>query len=248
MGHVKLHNFKILFLSKLTIAKLRWNHTRYPFEHFGKIVGIRVADQDAHVLHIHLPVLKQLLGLAHAEMGEVGGEILVKALLEQFAEIGVRVIHSPGRVLHVMAATEGEQVLGFIVLIPYKDMVMADYLAVSSKVRSRGTGSYIMQNVCRQYKDKKIVLLIERLDDKAENKEQRIARRKFYLKNGFTSSDIFITGASGEMEIMNFGEKVSEEAYIDLQKYALGTVMFRLSKIKVAEKTPHKKREEADQG
>lgn len=112
----------------------------------------------------------------------------------------------------VMAATEGEQVLGFIVLIPYKDMVMADYLAVSSKVRSRGTGSY------------------------------------FYLKNGFTSSDIFITGASGEMEIMNFGEKVSEEAYIDLQKYALGTVMFRLSKIKVAEKTPHKKREEADQG
>lgn len=39
----------------------------------------------------------------------------------------------------VMAATEGEQVLGFIVLIPYKDMVMADYLAVSSKVRSRGT-------------------------------------------------------------------------------------------------------------
>ena len=54
-----------------------------------------------------------------------------------------------------MAATEGEQVLGFIVLIPYKDMVMADYLAVSSKVRSRGTGSYIMQNVCRQYKDKK---------------------------------------------------------------------------------------------
>ena len=75
----------------------------------------------------------------------------------------------------VMAATEGEQVLGFIVLIPYKDMVMADYLAVSSKVRSRGTGSYIMQNVCRQYKDKKIVLLIERLADKAENKEQRIA-------------------------------------------------------------------------
>ena len=145
-------------------------------------------------------------------------------------------------------AAEGNQLLGFTVFVVYKDMVMIDYLAVSSKVRSRGTGSYIMQNVCRQYKDKKIVLLIERLDDKAENKEQRIARRKFYLKNGFTSSDIFITGASGEMEIMNFGEKVSEEAYIDLQKYALGTVMFRLSKIKVAEKTPHKKREEADQG
>lgn len=42
----------------------------------------------------------------------------------------------------VMAATEGEQVLGFIVLIPYKDMVMADYLAVSSKVRSRGSSDH----------------------------------------------------------------------------------------------------------
>ena len=56
----------------------------------------------------------------------------------------------------VMAATEGEQVLGFIVLIPYKDMVMADYLAVSSKVRSRGTGSYIMQNVAGSTKIKKL--------------------------------------------------------------------------------------------
>lgn len=38
------------------------------------------------------------------------------------------------------------------------------------------------------------------------------------------------------MEIMNYGEKVSEEDYIDLQKYALGTLMFKLSKIKVTEK------------
>ena len=132
----------------------------------------------------------------------------------------------------VMAATEGEQVLGFIVLIPYKDMVMADYLAVSSKVRSRGTGSYIMQNVCRQYKDKKIVLLIERLDDKAENKEQRIARRKFYFKNGFTSSNIYITGRSGNMEVLNFGGTVSVQEYMGLQQYALGKTMFRLAKIR----------------
>ena len=62
----------------------------------------------------------------------------------------------------VMTATEGGDLLGFTVLIPYKDMVMVDYLAVSSKIRSKGTGSYIMQNVCRHYAGKKIVLLIER--------------------------------------------------------------------------------------
>lgn len=133
----------------------------------------------------------------------------------------------------VMAVMEKEQLLGFAVLIPYKDMVMVDYLAVSSKIRSKGTGSCIMQNVCRKYADKKIVLLIERLDDTAENRDQRAARRKFYLKNGFTSSDIFIEGASGKMEILNYGGKVSQEDYICLQEYALGKLFFKLSGIKI---------------
>lgn len=136
----------------------------------------------------------------------------------------------------LMTATEGNQLLGFVVLIPYQDMVMVDYLAVSSKVRSKGTGSFIMQNVCRQYADKKIVLLIESLDDAAENKEQRAARRRFYLKNGFTSSDIFIEGPSGEMEILNYGGNVSQKESLALQEYALGKIFFKLSKIRVIKK------------
>lgn len=133
----------------------------------------------------------------------------------------------------IMTASEGNQILGFVVLIPYKDMIMVDYLAVSSQIRSKGTGSYIMQNVCREFSDKKVVLLIERLDDSADNREQRIARRKFYLKNGFTSSDIFITGASGNMEIMNYGGKVIPENYMSLQEYALGKLFFKLSNIRI---------------
>lgn len=133
----------------------------------------------------------------------------------------------------VMTATEGGELLGFTVLIPYKDMVMVDYLAVSSKIRSKGTGSYIMQNVCRHYAGKKIVLLIELLDDQAQNREQRVARRRFYLKNGFTSSDIFIEGVSGELEVLNYRGKVSQEDYICLQRYVLGKLLFKLSKIKI---------------
>ena len=123
---------------------------------------------------------------------------------------------------------------GFIMVIPYKDMIMVDYLAVSGKIRSRGTGSKILQEVCRHFPDKKIVLLIERLDDNAENKEQRIARRKFYFKNGFTSSDIYIIGHSGNMEILNFSGTVSLQEYMDLQRYALGRLMFRMSGIRPA--------------
>ena len=118
--------------------------------------------------------------------------------------------------------------------IPYKNMVMVDYLAVSSKIRSRGTGSKMMQEICRYFPGEKIVLLIERLDDTAENKDQRIARRRFYFKNGFTSSNIYITGRSGNMEILNFGGTVSKQEYMDLQQHALGKLMFRLSGIQLA--------------
>ncbi len=80
-----------------------------------------------------------------------------------------------------------------------------------------------------------MVLLIERLEDTAGNSRQRIARRKFYLKNGFKSANIFITGAGGNMEILNYGGDLSREAYIRLQKYALGRLFFRLSNIKITD-------------
>ena len=132
-------------------------------------------------------------------------------------------------------AAEGNQLLGVTVFVVHKDMVMIDYLAVSSKIRSRGTGSRILEHICGQFPDKKIVLLIERVDDMAENCQQRTARRRFYLKNGFTSSGIFITGAGGDMEVLNYGGTVSQEEYMDLQRYALGKLFFRLSRIQLAE-------------
>lgn len=134
----------------------------------------------------------------------------------------------------LLTSVENSILQGFIAVIPYKDTVMVDYLAVSSTIRSQGTGSKMLQEVCRRFPDKKIVLLIERLDDSAENREQRIARRRFYLKNGFTSSDIYITGHSGNMEILNFGGTVSLQEYMDLQQYALGKLMFRMSGIRLA--------------
>ena len=95
-----MHNFDTLFLCKLTIPKLGRDHTRDPFEHFGKIVGVGVPHQGAHILHVHLLVLQQPFGLVHAEMREISGKVLIKTLFEQLAEIGVRVVHGPGGVLH----------------------------------------------------------------------------------------------------------------------------------------------------
>lgn len=133
----------------------------------------------------------------------------------------------------IITAAEDGVLQGYTMVIPYKDMVMVDYLAVSGKIRSKGTGSRIMQEVCSRFKGKRIALLIERPDENASNSEQREARRRFYLKNGFRSSDIFINGESGEMEIMVYGGNITADEFMELMKYALGKLFFRFSGISV---------------
>ncbi len=53
----------------------------------------------------------------------------------------------------IFTAAEDGVLLGFIVVIPYRDMLMVDYLAVSAKIRSRGTGSLLLQEICRRFSD-----------------------------------------------------------------------------------------------
>lgn len=41
----------------------------------------------------------------------------------------------------ILTAIEDGILLGFVMVIPYEKLVMVDYLAVSGRIRSRGTGS-----------------------------------------------------------------------------------------------------------
>lgn len=137
----------------------------------------------------------------------------------------------------ICVASENGVVAGFIVLIPYHDMILVEYLAVSNQIRSKGTGSKILGKICRQYENQRILLLIEEIDETAHNLEQRIARKRFYLKNGFESSGVFIQGVSGNMEILCHGGSISGNEFIAVQIHALGRILFGLSKTKVIAET-----------
>ena len=135
--------------------------------------------------------------------------------------------------MEIHVAKEGQTALGFAAVIPYGSLVMVDYLAVNRNLRSRGTGSGILQGICRVFADRRILLLIERPDPKAGNQAQRIARRRFYQKNGFSSAGLFPRINGGDMEVLCYGGEVSERAYLTMQKYALGTLFFRLARIRM---------------
>ncbi len=83
------------------------------------------------------------------------------------------------------------------------------------------------------YTGKRVLLLIERLDDKAENSRQRIARRSFYLRNGFDGAGFCVEIGGCQMEVLRWGGPVTSEEYLGIQRHAMGALLYRLSHTRV---------------
>ena len=78
------------------------------------------------------------------------------------------------------------QLVGFAILCIQSHIL---YLAVKKEYRDQGIGSYILNDLAKQYDSKKIIVDIEKIKD-TSNKEQRIKRKQFYLKNDFKENEI----------------------------------------------------------
>lgn len=77
---------------------------------------------------------------------------------------------------------------GFVSLRFYKEMVYLCFLAVEENLRSKGIGSMILKKIEEIYTDKQLAVDFELIDSDAENNSQRIKRKNFYLRNGFTET------------------------------------------------------------
>lgn len=122
---------------------------------------------------------------------------------------------------------------GFAVTFSSGDIVLVDYLAVSSESRGTGAGSALLTHLADAYAGKRLMLLIEFLDPYAENIEQRMKRKKFYLKNAYKETGITLAGAFGDMEVLGFGGKIHAQECLLVQKQDLGSLLMRLSRIRI---------------
>ena len=82
------------------------------------------------------------------------------------------------------------QLVGSAILCIQSQIAHILYLAVKKEYRDQGIGSYILNDLAKQYDSKKIIVDIEKIKD-TSNKEQRIKRKQFYLKNDFKETDVF---------------------------------------------------------
>jgi GNAT superfamily N-acetyltransferase len=118
---------------------------------------------------------------------------------------------------------------GLAYLVTHENMTFILYLAVDSKLRSKGYGSRILNIISERYKNNTIILDIEAIDKTADNFEQRKKRKNFYLSNGYASSGYGFILDDVAYEVLQKGEEFDSERCIKLFKnFSLGMVKIRL--------------------
>ncbi len=116
--------------------------------------------------------------------------------------------------------------LGLAIVVLHRDLALLDYFAISSRQRSSGVGGAAFHMLKERYSDKRFILEIESTEVEADNKEDRIRRKSFYLRNGMTNLKFVVNLSGVEMEVLgnycllNFDEYYS--IYSEVYGNALG--------------------------
>jgi GNAT superfamily N-acetyltransferase len=80
------------------------------------------------------------------------------------------------------------------------------YFAVKEELRGKGLGQQILNQLIERYKGQSCVLDMESPRQECDNKEQRLRRHAFYLRNGFRDTNLYKKFDVVEMTIMMMGE------------------------------------------
>ncbi len=106
--------------------------------------------------------------------------------------------------MELLVITEGEAPVGLAVTARAGGVVLIDYLAISGDCRGRGCGSSALKALTNRYPDCSLFLEIEAPDPSAENQQQRLARKAFYLRGGFVETGERVRLFGVEMELLSF--------------------------------------------
>ena len=130
-----------------------------------------------------------------------------RVILEKQAEGSVEII---------FVRNEENKLLGFAITAIYKDLVLVDYLAVSPKFQSLGIGSGILAGMKEYYRGKRIFLEIEDPEEPCDNRSDRIRRRAFYQKNGFSEAGFKVWLFGIKMPVLIADGALNFEEYHEL--------------------------------
>lgn len=113
----------------------------------------------------------------------------------------------------MLVAKDGETLVGFAYVIYDAELAYLFYFAVEDAARGQGYGTAILKALQKEFAGKRLFLAREQLDPHADNYEQRVKRRNFYLHAGFEDQPSRIKEASVVYDVMSMGGAIKPEEY-----------------------------------
>ncbi len=108
--------------------------------------------------------------------------------------------------------------VGFMAISLYEKLCYMFFLAIRSAHRSKGYGGKALALLDERYLHKQQVVDFERIDFRAANNQQRLARKAFYLRNGYKETGKFISYLGVDYEILCKSESFSYDAFQRMMK------------------------------
>ena len=124
---------------------------------------------------------------------------------------------------------------GFCHTLVYDKCVYIFYLAIKDEFRGMGIGSNTLQQLISNYSGYKIFLALEKLDENAENFEERKKRHSFYEKNGLHDLPHYIKEATETYAIMGNDGEVTAAEYNRLIENSFGKFYKRLFSMQIVD-------------
>ncbi|MEW6996080.1 GNAT family N-acetyltransferase [Colwelliaceae bacterium BS250] len=128
---------------------------------------------------------------------------------------------------------ENDTWIGLIYITDYKDIIFVHFFAISQFRRSFGYGSKVIDSMRDKYCENRIVLNIEELEELSENYSQRLKRKSFYVKNGFSSSGYIVQEPGERLEMLILDGNISKEEIEAMYKSLFGGILGSLYRPKV---------------
>ncbi|MBR6521542.1 MAG: GNAT family N-acetyltransferase [Oscillospiraceae bacterium] len=115
----------------------------------------------------------------------------------------------------VWYCTANGHFVGFASTVRGSDLVLVDYLAVSPAARNGGIGSAILGALRGKYPAHHLFLEIESVWEDVPDRDIRLRRKAFYLRNGFTPMKLMIWLFDVKMEVLGIDCTLDYSQYHD---------------------------------
>ena len=157
----------------------------------------------------------------------VSADALYLGAFPDYERIPVENLHRfAGTDLAEYYAIEEDGFRGLAYTVTHGDIFFLLYLAIAPGSRGNGCGSRALDIIKGMAGGRKVFLNMEPVDPEADNHAQRVARRRFYERNGFTAVREYMTSEGVPYTVMTWGEPISEEENREFVRYLVDVGMF----------------------